>query len=50
MRTMHWYDVKFSRTQVAVNDLVSISRTDARDNVYARFAVVRRARMVARWR
>jgi hypothetical protein len=33
-----------------VNDLVSISRTDARDNVYARFAVVRRARMVARWR
>jgi len=31
-------------------DLVSISRTDARDNVYARFAVVRRARMVARWR
>jgi hypothetical protein len=33
-----------------VNDLVSISRTDARDSVYARFAVVRRARMVARWR
>jgi hypothetical protein len=33
-----------------VADLVSISRTDARDNVYARFAVVRRARMVARWR
>lgn len=33
-----------------VTDLVSISRTDARDNVYARFAVVRRARMVARWR
>ena len=32
-----------------VIDLVSISRTDARDNVYARFAVVRRARMVARW-
>jgi hypothetical protein len=31
-------------------DLVSISRTDARDNVYARFAIVRRARMVARWR
>ena len=31
-------------------DLVSISRTDARDSVYARFAVVRRARMVARWR
>jgi hypothetical protein len=31
-------------------DLVSISRTDARDGVYARFAVVRRARMVARWR
>jgi hypothetical protein len=33
-----------------VADLVSISRTDARENVYARFAVVRRARMVARWR
>jgi hypothetical protein len=33
-----------------VTDLVSISRTDARDSVYARFAVVRRARMVARWR
>jgi hypothetical protein len=32
-----------------VADLVSISRTDARDNVYARFAVVRRARLVARW-
>jgi hypothetical protein len=31
-------------------DLVSISRTDARDGVYARFAVVRRARMVGRWR
>jgi hypothetical protein len=31
-------------------DLVSISRTDARENVYVRFAVVRRARMVARWR
>jgi hypothetical protein len=33
-----------------VTDLVSISRTDAHDSVYARFAVVRRARMVARWR
>ena len=33
-----------------VNDLVTISRTDARDSVYVRFAVVRRARMVARWR
>ncbi len=33
-----------------VADLVSISRTDARDSVYARFAVVRRARLVARWR
>ena len=31
-------------------DLVSISRSDAREGVYARFAVVRRARMVARWR
>jgi hypothetical protein len=33
-----------------VTDLVSISQTDARDGVYARFAVVRRARMAARWR
>ena len=30
-----------------INDLVSISRTDAREGVYARFAVVRRVRMVA---
>ena len=33
-----------------VTDLVSISRNDSREGVYARFAVVRRARMVARWR
>ena len=33
-----------------VNDLVSISPSDARDGVYARFAVVRRARMAGRWR
>jgi hypothetical protein len=33
-----------------INDLVSISPTDARDGVYARFAVVRRARMAGRWR
>jgi hypothetical protein len=33
-----------------INDLLSISRTDAREGVYVRFAVVRRARMVARWR
>lgn len=31
-------------------DLMSLSPTDARDEVVARFAVVRRARMVARWR
>lgn len=31
-------------------DLVSISPGDARDGVYARFAVVRRARMTLRWR
>jgi hypothetical protein len=31
-------------------DLVSISPTDARDGVYARFAVVRRARQTLRWR
>jgi hypothetical protein len=30
-------------------DLVSISPSDARDGVYARFAVVRRARMTLRW-
>jgi hypothetical protein len=30
-------------------DLVSISPTDAREGVYARFAVVRRARMTLRW-
>ena len=33
-----------------ISDLVSISPSDAREGVYARFAVVRRARMVARWR
>jgi hypothetical protein len=33
-----------------LNDLVSISPSDARDGVYARFAVVRRARMTGRWR
>lgn len=33
-----------------LSDLVSISASDARDGVYARFAVVRRARMVGRWR
>ena len=33
-----------------INDMLSISRTDARESVYVRFAVVRRARMVARWR
>jgi hypothetical protein len=31
-------------------DLVSISPSDARDGVYARFAVVRRARQTLRWR
>ena len=31
-------------------DLVSISPSDAREDVYARFAVVRRARMSLRWR
>ncbi|HXV81157.1 MAG TPA: hypothetical protein VEG60_14865 [Candidatus Binatia bacterium] len=33
-----------------LSDLVSISASDARNGVYARFAVVRRARMVGRWR
>jgi hypothetical protein len=33
-----------------LTDLVSISASDARDGVYARFAVVRRARMTLRWR
>ena len=32
------------------SDLVSISPSDARESVYARFAVVRRARMTLRWR
>ena len=31
-------------------DLVSISPSDGREGVYARFAVVRRARMTLRWR
>lgn len=31
-------------------DVVSISPSDARDGVYARFAVIRRARMTFRWR
>ena len=33
-----------------ISDLVSISPSDARDGVYVRFAVVRRARMTLRWR
>ena len=33
-----------------LTDLVSISPSDARDGVYARFAVVRRARLAGRWR
>ena len=33
-----------------VFDLVSISPSDAREGVYARFAVVRRARQTLRWR
>ena len=33
-----------------LNDLVSISPSDARESVYGRFAVVRRARMAGRWR
>lgn len=33
-----------------LSDLVSISPSDARDGVYARFAVVRRARQTLRWR
>jgi len=33
-----------------ISDLVSISPSDAREGVYARFAVVRRARMTFRWR
>lgn len=33
-----------------VYDLVSISPSDSRDGVYARFAVVRRARQTSRWR
>ena len=33
-----------------LSDLVSISPNDAREGVYTRFAVVRRARMTLRWR
>lgn len=33
-----------------LNDLTSIASSDRRDTVLARFAIVRRARMVARWR
>jgi hypothetical protein len=33
-----------------LSDLLSIATTDQRDAVIARFAVVRRARQVARWR
>jgi len=33
-----------------ITDLVSLSPSDARDGVYVRFAVVRRARMTLRWR
>ena len=33
-----------------ITDLVSISRNDSREGVYGRFAVVRRARMMGRWR
>jgi hypothetical protein len=33
-----------------LKDIVSISPSDAREGVYVRFAVVRRARMAARWR
>ena len=33
-----------------LTDLVSIGVTDERENVIARFAVIRRARQVARWR
>jgi hypothetical protein len=31
-------------------DLVSISSSDSRDGVYARFAIIRRARQVLRWK
>ena len=33
-----------------LNDLVSIAVDDERDGVIARFAVIRRARQVVRWR
>jgi hypothetical protein len=33
-----------------LNDLVSIVPSDQRESVVARFAVIRRARQVARWR
>jgi hypothetical protein len=46
LRALAGGDVRFG----GVYDLVSISPSDSREGVYARFAVVRRARQVLRWR
>ncbi len=46
LRALVGGDVRYG----GVNDLTSIAPSDKRDSVVARFAVVRRARLVARWR
>lgn len=45
LRALAGGDVRYG----GVNDLVSIELTDQRDSVIVRFAVIRRARHVARW-
>jgi hypothetical protein len=46
LRALVGGDVRYG----GLNDLVSLGITDQRDSVIARFAVIRRARQVARWR
>ncbi len=46
LRALVGGDVRYG----GLNDLTSIAPSDKRDSVIARFAVVRRARLVARWR
>jgi len=46
LRALAGGDVRYG----GVVDLVSVGMTDERDSVVARFAVIRRARQVARWR
>jgi len=46
LRALAGGDVRYG----GLTDLISLGLTDQRDSVIARFAVVRRARQVARWR